>query len=239
LISGLKRVSGLARQIGLGALAVLLAVSAASPAAAQTARRSKRESTANRKARIAREIAETYGHRFEAAGGGGYLRFRSGQYLQKNSEIAFFGSTLYSLTPKFGIFSEVAGAYGNAKIGDNPYLNNFGKAFAPQISEYTFTTGPSYRLYAKQKFAATIYGTGGMGLGKFDSGSKGFTAAELGMWPSGFNGAFTAGVNLDYNLYQNIALRVTPKFVGTTFGDSFQANKGFNMGVVYRFGKIK
>ena len=60
---------------------VLLAGSMASGAVAaqaQTTHRTRRESSANRKARIARTIAETYSHRYEVAGGGGYLRFDSG-----------------------------------------------------------------------------------------------------------------------------------------------------------------
>ncbi len=226
----------------VAALLLLLAMAAVTPAEAQQSSRtrSKRESTVNRKARIARTIEQTYSHRWEAAGGGGFLRFRSGQYLQQNSEIAFFGSTQYSLTQKFGIFGEVAGGYGNAKIGTNPYLNDFKLiGYKPQISEYTFTAGPSYRLYAKQKLAATAYVTGGMALGKFDNGSKGFTSAELGLWPSGYDPAFTAGLNLDYNISPSLAFRVAPKFVGTAFGSTIQTNKGFNMGVVYRFGKIK
>ena len=80
---------------------VLLAVSMASGAVAaqaQTPRRSRRESSANRKARIARMIAETYSHRYEVAGGGGFLRFQSGA-PQRNSEVTFFMTGTYFLNP--------------------------------------------------------------------------------------------------------------------------------------------
>ncbi len=56
---------------------VTIAAALAAPAAAQSQHRTRRESNANRKARIARTVAETYGHRWEVAGGGGYQRFRS------------------------------------------------------------------------------------------------------------------------------------------------------------------
>ena len=85
---------------------------------AQSVHRTRRESSASRKARVDRTIAQTYGHRYEAAGGGGFLRFRSGPYLQQNSEITFWASTMYSLNPKLGVVGEVRGAYGNAKIGN-------------------------------------------------------------------------------------------------------------------------
>src|SRR5580700_353941 len=131
---------------------VLLAASMASGAVAvqgQTTRRTRRESSANRKARIERTIAETYGHRYEVAGGGGFLRFKPGSTLQKNSEVTFFMSGTYFLKPKLGIIGEIRGLYGNAKIGDPttpdlPFLN-----FKPQISEYPFMGGVAYRVYAK------------------------------------------------------------------------------------------
>src|SRR5271168_3628027 len=141
------------------AAAVLLAGSMASGAVAvqaQVTRRTRRESSANRKARIARTIAETYGHRYEVAGGGGYLRFKSGSQLQKNNEVTFWMTGTYFLNPKLGIIGEVRGAYGNAKIGnpvapESPFLN-----FKPQISEYPFLGGVAYRLYAKEKVAVTL-----------------------------------------------------------------------------------
>ena len=87
---------------------VLLAASMASGAVAvqaqtQTTRHTRRESSANRKSRIERTIAETYGHRFEVAGGGGYLRFQPGSALQKNNEVTFFMTGTYFLNPKLEI----------------------------------------------------------------------------------------------------------------------------------------
>ncbi len=77
---------------------VLLAGAIASGAVAvqaQTTRRTRRESSANRKARIARTIAETYDHRFEVAGGGGFLRFQSGAPpAQQRSDLLHVGNLL-------------------------------------------------------------------------------------------------------------------------------------------------
>ena len=223
---------------------VLVSTLIPSVAEAQT-RRPRRETNANRRARIQREIAETYSHRYEISAGGGYLRFKSGEFLQKNNEVTFFGNTTYFLNPKFGILADAHGAYGNAKIGNNIFtLPN------PQISEYVFSAGPEYRFYAQQKTSATAFVTGGIGYGKFASGSKNIPPQLLGIWSTPWRAAFTAGVNLDYNLYPNLAFRVTPTYIGTTFDGSdyqgtqavhgtIQNNFGFNIGLVYRLGRQK
>ncbi len=207
----------------------------ASQASAQGVRRTRRESTANRKARIQRTIEQTYGHRYEVAGGGGFLRFEPGATLQQNNEVTFFASTLYALKPNLGIAGEVRGAYGNAKIGNNIY----NLPFKPQISEYSFLAGPSYRFLKKEKFSLSGFAEGGMGLGKFAGDTKGLTAAELGLWTGDYAGAFSVGVHADYNVYPNVGLRFSPNYLGTFYGGGFQHSKGFNLGVIYRFGKIK
>ena len=223
-----------AKKIKLIAAGILLAALAgmAAPVQAQTTRR--RESSANRRARIQRTIEDTYSHRWEVAGGGGYLRWRSGPYLQKNNEVTFFTTGTYFLNPRLGIIGDVRGAYGNAKIGNTIYnLPN------PQISEYTFLGGPTYRVYAKQKEAISVYAEGGLALGKFGGGSKGIPDVNLGLWPSSnARAAFSVGANVDYNFFPNLAARVSPTYLGTTFGGTLQNNFGVNVGVVYRFGRI-
>ncbi|MEO8736047.1 MAG: hypothetical protein ABI380_05870 [Edaphobacter sp.] len=212
-------------------LAAVMA-SGASALQAQSSRRTRRESNTNRQARIARTIKETYSHRWEIGGGGGYLRYRSGEFLQRNNEVAFWMTGTRYLNPKLGIVADIRGAYGNAKVGNIGVIR-----FNPQVSQYTFLAGPSYRFYAKEKTAVSAFAVGGVGLGKFDSGSKGLPSSEIGTWPSEYRAAFSVGVNFDYNFYPNLAARVTPTYVGTTFGGSLQNNAGFNIGLVYRFGK--
>ena len=211
----------------------LLAMTLGANAGAQV-RRTKRESSANRKARIQKAVDDTYSHRWEVFGGGGYLRFRSGQYLQKNNEVTWATSATYMLNPKLGIVADVRGAYGNAKVGNNIY-----NVYNPLITEYTFLGGPSYRFYAKQKTAASAHVMAGYTLGNFDGGSKAIPAPLLGMWPTSNRPVFSVGVNYDYNFYPNLAFRVTPTYVGTTFGSTLQNNLGINAGIVYRFGRLK
>ena len=205
---------------------------------AQAPRRSRRESTATRRARIERTVSETYTHRHEVSGGGGFLRFRAGEQIKKNNEVTFYLNDTYYLNRKLGIVGDVHGGYGNAKIGNTIYnIPN------PQISEYTFTGGPSYRFYATQKYAVSAFGTGGVARGNFSGGSKAIPSTLIGIWQDAWRPAFTAGVNFDYNFYPNLAARVTPTYIGTTFtspqGGTIQNNLGINFGVVYRFGRQK
>jgi hypothetical protein len=218
------------------ALAVLFA-SLASTAAAQKSRRPRRETTATRKARVEKTIEQTYGHPWEAAGGGGYMRFRSGQYQQQDNQVSFWADTrrtINSVSPKFGILGTVQGSYGKAKIGNTIYdIPN------PQISEYAFMAGPSWRFVAKEKYAVSAFAQAGFDLGKFAGGSKGFTAADIGVWQGDFAPAFSAGVSLDYNIDTSFALRISPSYLGTTFGSTIQNSKAVDVGIVYRFGKQK
>jgi hypothetical protein len=218
---------------------------------AQSTRRQRRETNANRQARIQRTINDTYSHRYEVFGGGGYLRFRSGEYLKRNNEISWASSGTYFLGPKLGITGEARGSYGNANLPNIFALNG---DFHPQISEYMFMGGPTYRLYARQKYAVSAVATGGIALGNFSGGNKGVSSQTVGMWYSNNRPVFSAGVNFDYNFYPNLAFRFSPTFVGTTFqgttaigplatgGSSvgnFQYDLGVNAGLVYRFGRIK
>jgi hypothetical protein len=225
----------LVRKSGFAAAAfavLVFTLMASMTASAQSTRRPRRESTANRKARIARTIEETYGHRWEAAGGGGYMRYRSGPTLQQNNEVSFWADTLYSLNPKLGVLGTIQGSYGKAKVGNTQFdIEN------PQISEYAFMAGPSYRFVRKEKYSVSGFVQAGIDLGKFAGGDKGFSAAEIGVWTGDFAPAFSVGANLDYNFDPNFAFRVTPMYLGTRFDSTIQNSKALNVGFVYRFGK--
>jgi hypothetical protein len=202
--------------------------------------RPKHETNASRQARIAKTIEETYSHRYEVTGGGGYLRFRSGSQTKKNNEISWATAVNYYLNPKLAIVGDIRGSFGNAKtIEDNQY----GVARA-QINEYTFMGGASYRFYAKEKVAVSAQALAGAGWGIFSGGAKGLTGTDVGLWQDGVRPAFSLGVSADYNMTPTIALRFTPTWVATTFVSapgapsvSVQNNIGFNIGVLYRFGK--
>lgn len=195
-----------------------------------------RETNASREARIQRTIAETYAHRWEVFGGGGYMRFKSGDDNKRNNEVTWNVSTSYFLSPKVSIIGDARGMFGNAYSN----LNLYDPAVTrPQINEYTFMGGMGYRFYRKEKFAVGVQGLAGAGWGIFSGGSKGLPSTSLGLWPDETRAAFSVSLPVDYNFYPNLAARVLPTYTGTTFGGSVQNNLGFNVGLVYRFGKQK
>jgi hypothetical protein len=229
-------------------MAVGLLAGAITPASAQTvtqAQTKKRkqethahhETNATRLARIARTTEETYSHRWEIFGGGGYLRFRSGEYLRKNNEISWAMAANYYFNRKFAVVGDARGSFGNA----HALTNNEFNVYNPQINEYTFMGGVSYRFVAKEKFAVSAQALAGTGWGIFSGGSKGIPATSLGLWESGLRPAYSLGVSADYNVYPNLAVRFTPTWVGTNFlgpkGSTIQDNIGFNLGIIYRFGR--
>ncbi len=221
----------------------------------------RRETNATRLARIQRTTEETYSHKYEVIGGGGYLRFRSGDYTKKNNEVSWATAFNYYLNSKLALVGDARGSFGNAHQ-QTPI--EFTQIVRPQINEYMFMGGASYRFYAKEKIAVSVQGLGGTGWGIFSSGAKGLTGTELGLWNDGIRPAFSLGVSVDYNLQPNLALRFTPTYVATMFqgtqtqvgtqtvttngvvstvpvynggnSSSIQNNVGFNVGVVYRFG---
>jgi hypothetical protein len=223
------------RALAASAALVLFAATAAAQATSSTPTRSSRRQNANRQARIARNIADAYSHRWEVAGGGGFLRFRTGENLQKISEVNFFMNANYQLSPTLGIVGDVRGFYGSANI-PNLYVKN--GVYSPQISEYTFMAGPQYRFYAKEKYTLSANAVAGVALSKFGGDAKGLRSEDLGMWPdSNAKFAYSFSVIADYNIYNNLAVRVQPTYVGTTFGGTVQNNLGIQAGVVYRFGR--
>ncbi len=232
----------------LSSVAACLLAGAFVPATAQTQTRKKKkkqesyvrhETNATRLELIRRTTVQTYSYRYEIIGGGGFLRFRNGEYLQKSNQVTWAAAFNYYLSRKLALVGDSRGSFGNARaytgIG-NPY-----GVYRPQINEYTFMGGVSYRFYAQERYAVSVQALGGDAWGVFSGGSKGIPATLLGLWQSNQRPAFSGGVSLDYNLAPNWALRVTPTWVGTTFigptGSSLQNNIGVNVGVLYRFGR--
>jgi hypothetical protein len=229
------------RLIAMG-LAVGLLAGAAGSANAQSKKpqqkRARRETNASREARIAHTVQETYSNRYEVFGGGGFLRFTPGADLKKMNEISWAASTTYFLNWKLGITGSAQGSFGRAQSlqgyeNYNVYINN------PQINEYFFMAGPTYRFYTKEKFALSGTAQAGAAWGIFGGGSKGIPPATLGLWNDSTRLGWSLGLSGDYNFYPNLAFRVTPTYIGTNFGSKIQSNFGFNAGVVYRFGRQK
>ncbi len=187
---------------------------------------------ARREARRQQIIRETYGAKYEAYFGGGYLRFHPGPEKQRNNEGGWNVGVTDYIRPKLGITADFRGYYGDAYIGNNPY-----GVFLPSISQYTFLFGPQYRVYATPKLAVSLQGLAGFGHGNFDTGTGGLPASDLGLYSNGTSFNLSLAAPVDYNLSPGLAIRVTPLYLLSTYGSSTQNSLGFNAGVVYRWGK--
>jgi hypothetical protein len=191
----------------------------------------------SRQNRIARNIQDAYSHRWEVGGGLGYLRFRTGENLQRVNMANWFMSPTYNLNPRWSVAGDIRGYYGSANI-PNVYVLN--KVNSPKISQYTFTAGPQYRLLADEKYSISVNAEAGIGMSKFGGDAKGLPSQLLGMWPdSNARPVFSVSLIGDYNIYNNFAVRVQPTYLGTTWGGTVQNNLGVEAGVVYRFGRQK
>ncbi len=211
----------------------LQSVPAQTPAErAQVLREAQRRVHARRQQRVAQVIQDTYSHKYELYFGGGYLRFRPGTNLQHMNEAAWNVGVTDYLHGKLGITADFRGYYGTAYT----YNNEF-NVHSPSISQYTFLVGPQYRLYARERWAASVQALGGAGHGNFDTNTGGLPSGYLNLWPNGTSFNVSVGVPVDYNLGPGLALRLTPNYLLTDYGSTLQHNLGFNAGIVYRFGR--
>lgn len=201
---------------------------------AQVLREAQRRVQARRKLRVRQIIQDTYSHQYETYFGGGYLRFRPGSSLQKNSEADWnVGITDY-MAGKLGVTADFRGYYGTTYT----YVNQF-QIFSPSISQYTFMAGPQWRFFEGQHWAWSAFALAGGGHGNFGTGTGGLPPTFIGLYPDGTSLNVTAGASVDYNLGPALALRLTPNYLMSRYGGDTQNNVGFNAGIVYRFGRQK
>jgi hypothetical protein len=198
-------------------------------AIAQTNASQRRQ--ANRQRRAQAAIQETYTHKFEVTLGGGYLRFRPGPQLRHINEIAWNVAGTRYFNERFGLTADFRGYYGTA----HPFPNEFA-LFNNGIREYVYQAGPTYRIYAKQKFAVSARVLAGASTGVFDVSTNHIPPQNVGIYPVATVFAANIGAPLDYNIDPALAIRVTPEFEITHFGGQTQFNKGISFGIVYRFG---
>jgi len=224
----------------LTAAVVVMSLGVAMGVQAQTQHK-RHESSVSKKFHLQHVIEDTYTHKYEAAVGGGLMRFTAGPTLRRDNQIDWATSLAYYLNPKYAIVGDIRGHYGDVSLPNAVYVNGvytptYGQH--PLVTEYTFLAGPQWRFYRAEKYSMSAHVLAGMSMGNFDGGSKAIPAPQLGMWPdSNSAAAADGGVNFDYNFYPNLAFRATPYVLYTHFGGANQVNKGVNFQIVFRFGR--
>jgi hypothetical protein len=188
---------------------------------------------ARRQQRKQRIVQDTYSHKFEVYGGGGYTRFRPGGYLQHINESAWHGGVTDYLWGRLGLTGDLRGYYGIAFTPPNPY-----NIFKPSISEYSLMVGPQYRFVRREHWAISGQVLAGVAKGNFFANSAEFPGTQIGLWANGTDLSIAAAVPIDYNISPAVAFRIQPGYWLTTFGSTTQVkNLGFNAGLVFRFGR--
>lgn len=189
---------------------------------------------ARRQQRTQRVVEDTYSHKFEVYGGGGYTRFRPGGSLQHINESAWNGGFTDYHWGRLGITGDLRGYYGTAFITPNEF-----NIFKPSISQYTFMAGPQYRFVRREHWAIGGQVLVGASKGNFNASSSLVPPGTLiGLWSNGTDLSLAAGVPVDYNIAPGLAVRLQPGYWLTTFGSTTQIkNLGFTSGIVYRFGR--
>ena len=185
-----------------------------------------------RRMRQQQVIQDTYSHKYEVYGGGGYLRFRPGPSLQHLNEEAWNIGITEWVRPKLGITGDFRGYYGIANTLINPY-----RVSKPSISQYTFMAGPQYHFYESQHWSWNAQVLAGIGHGNFSTGTGGFSAQDVGLYPDGNVFNVSVGAAVDYNLSPTLAVRLTPQYLLSDYGSELQHNLGFTSGLVYRWGR--
>jgi hypothetical protein len=199
---------------------------------AEVLRQAQARVRARRRVRVQQIIQDTYSHKYEMYFGGGYLRFRPGSSLQKNSESDWnVGITDY-FRGKLGVTADFRGYYGTTYTNVNEF-----QVFSPSISQYTFMVGPQLRFYEGQHWAWSGNVLAGVGHGNFGTGTGGLPPELIGLYPDSNVVNVSVGASVDYNLGPALAIRLTPNYLMTDYGSELQHNLGFNAGIVYRFGR--
>lgn len=198
----------------------------------QVLRAARARIRARHRERVRHIIEDTYSHQYETYFGGGYLRFRPGHSLQKNSEMDWnVGITDY-FHGRLGATADFRGYYGTTYTNVNPY-----QVFQPSISQYTFMAGPQYRFFEGQHWGWSVYVLAGVGHANFSTGTGGLPGTLIGLYPDGDALNASPGVAVDYNLGPGLAVRLSSVYLVSRYGGDTQNNLGFNMGFVYRFGR--
>ncbi|HTX77202.1 MAG TPA: hypothetical protein VMD29_13415 [Terracidiphilus sp.] len=185
-----------------------------------------------RAARRAQAIKDVYSHLYEGYVGMGYMRFVPGPNQQRTTMYAWNAEFTRYYSERFGVTLDGRGNYGTAYVGINPYNQT-----RPSIAFYSGMLGPTYRFLLHPRYSVSGRAMAGYAHSDFSGDTNGFGTQNLGLYPDG--GTYSASVSIagEYNLSNNLGLRLAPEYDFTGFGSTLQASRGFTGGFVFRFGK--
>ena len=209
--------------------------SAATSLEAQSAHRTRRESNANRKARIERTIQDTYSHGGRSVAAAAICVSAPAKTCSRNNEVTWWLSGTYYLNPEVGNPRlSAGGAYGNAKVGNTIYnIQN------PQISQYTFMAGPTYRVYAEGEVRCQHLRNRRRRHRQVRQRIEGHPGPEPRHVAVRDARGLLSRSERGLQLLPEPGRACYPPYLGSTWGGTIQNNLGVNVGLIYRFGRIK
>jgi len=182
--------------------------------------------------RRAQAIQDVYMHLYEVSVGMGYMRFVPGPDKQRATMYAWDAELTRYFNERLGATFDARGNYGTAYVGLNAY-----NVTRPAISTYSGMLGPTYRFLIEPKYSISGRAMAGYVHGHFSGDTNGFGTALLGLYPDSGNFAASVSIAAEYNVSNNVGVRLAPEYNFSGFGSSLQASPGFTGGFVYRFGK--
>ncbi len=196
---------------------------------------------ARREQRLKTQIHAIYDHLYEAYIGSGFIRTVAGpgvagDYgggLQKVNLYAWEVGFARYYSEHWAVTLDGRGYYGTQFLGPNPT-----NVVKPAISEYAALAGPSYRFILRPRYSVAGRVMVGAVFNNYFADANGFTAPLLGLYPDSAAGVLNISLPIEYNVSNNLSLRLSPEYFMSSFDSSIQNGLGFGGSMVYRWGKL-
>jgi hypothetical protein len=177
-----------------------------------------------------------YDNLYEIYGAPAYSHFNAGPALVAGANIGGFDvqGTRW-MTKRLGVTANLRGYYGTIGV-----IPNAAQIHGPFIYEHQAMGGVTYRSLHSEHVALNLHALVGGSYGVFNSAlNPGQTPGSLGLFNNGFALATAWGGSIDLNRSPKLALRISPDYLLTRFGNVSQNEFAISVGLLYRFTKVR
>lgn len=179
-----------------------------------------------------------YDNKYDVYGGIGFYHANAGPQLIGGSNLGGFDlqGTRW-LTSRLGVTASARGDYGTIGVSPNPYGIK-----GPFIMEHLGLGGVTFRARRGKPAAVDFHGLFGVNYGVFDHALGNLPPPATGPVPPAAVGLFNnqasfamaLGGSLDLNRSPQLAFRISPDYVYTSFGGITQNEFAISVGILYR-----
>ena len=172
--------------------------------------------------RRAQAIHDIYSHLYEGYVGMGYMALCSRAQQAAHHHVRLERRVHPLFNELSASPSTPAATTGTAYVGLNPI-----NVTRPAIATYSGMLGPTYRFLTEPRYSISGRAMAGYIHSDFSGDTNGFGTALLGLYPDGGTYAASVSIAAEYNLSNNLGLRLAPEYNFSGFGSSLQASRGF------------